>query len=427
MFAMVRRRCRDHGSTVREFCNSRAHLSPPAMQLAGIDLVASYLPVEILFARKNVTPPTARTLTGARQRGDNNVMENSQASSPSSAASATAHAANPGSSAVRLAPALAASVEVPVPTPPASAATTIAVTLTQSPLPTPSLWENGTVLVAFFALVGVLITIFGAHKRMLRELRAAADNAALERDQARDQARLEREHAALEAHRERIATTRRQVYLEAVEAFGKAQMFLGSLGKQDLANLDYQTGIGPLLIAVQRVSVVGEMGTVNFAREMSSMVNRRFYQALIQLMPMSAHKALVKNAHEEWASAQIEIKRILAAMTNHNENVKADPDGFDALVRSLEIQQQRAKNASAAEQKGHAGIVELQREYLQTVVKSARDMALHLDLMADSIRKELNIETDFELFRAQTIKMIAEADEVVAELQAAFTELSADR
>src|SRR6185295_13115986 len=103
-----------------------------------------------------------------------------------------------------------------------------------SPPPTSALWANGTVLVAFFALIGVLITIRGAHLRMIREIAAAAGNASIEREQAREQAKLDREHAANEAHKERVATTRRQVYLEAIECIGKAQMFLGSLGKRDM-------------------------------------------------------------------------------------------------------------------------------------------------------------------------------------------------
>jgi hypothetical protein len=255
---------------------------------------------------------------------------------------------------------------------------------------------------------------------MLRELRDAGVNATNERTQARDQSNLDREHAATEAHKERIATTRRQVYLETVESVSKAQMFLGGLASQDMGNLDYQAGMGPLLAAVQKISVIGEMGTVKSARELSSMMNRRFFRALIQLMPMSGYKSSVKLSHEEWEASQIEIKRILAAMTNHNENVKADPDGFEALMRSLKIQQQRAKNASTTEQKGHAGISQMQREYLQTSVESAKELALHLDVLSDSIRNELNIETDFELFRAQTIQTMAEVDAAVAELKAAI-------
>lgn len=344
-------------------------------------------------------------------------MANNSTSTPAPIAATKSALSTPAVAIVLATPASAAPAVVVAPTTPASAATTIAITLTQSSPPISSLWQNGTVLVAAFALVGVLITVLFAHMRMRRELEAAARNATIEREQTRDQARLDRESAALEAHKERVATTRRQVYLEAVEALGKAQMFLGGLSNQDMSKLDFQTGMGPLLIAANKVAVIGEMGTVKSARELTTMINRRFFRAIIKLLPLSRHKSSATHHRAEWEASQAEIKRILAAMTHHNETVKGDSAGFAALTNSFQTQQQRAKVASTAEQEAHAKIIKAQQDYSDFVVAGAKELSLQFDLLVDSIRRELSIETDFDMFRAQTVQMMVAVDEAVAEMK----------
>ena len=314
--------------------------------------------------------------------------------------------------------------------PAASTPATIAITLTQTPAPSLSLWENGTVWVAAFALFGALatatITVWFAHIRMQREISEAARNAAIEREQTRTQAALDRDHTAGQARLERLTVTRRQVYLDAVEALGKAQMFLGSMAKQDMASLDFQGNMGPLLVAVNRVAVVGEMQTVRTARELVSKMNHLFFHAMVQLMPMALYRGRVASQRAEWEATQVEIKRILAAMTNHNETATKDPEAFAALMRSFEAQQQRAKDASASEQKAQAGIIRTQMEYGEFVMAGAAELALHLDVLVDSVRRELEIETDFDEFRAQTEQIIKTVSEAMAEMRAGLAKYQAD-
>lgn len=261
---------------------------------------------------------------------------------------------------------------------------------------------------------------------MKLEIGAAARNAAIEREQTRTQASLDRDHTAGQARLERMTVTRRQVYLDAVDALGKAQMFLGDLANQDMANLDYQGNMGPLLVAVNKVAVVGEMQTVRTARELVSMMNRRFVRAMIQLIPMALYRGRVASQRAEWEATQIEIKRILAAMTNHNETATKDPEAFPALMRSFEAQQQRAKDAATSEQKAHADIIRTQKKYGEFVVAGVAELALHLDVLVDSVRRELDIETDFDEFRAQTEQMIKTASEAIEELKAGLKIYQAD-
>jgi hypothetical protein len=334
-------------------------------------------------------------------------MTTASASSPSAALQVPASSIAPASSAV-----------VVIPGAPTSAPATIAIALTPPAHQPLSLWDNGTVHVAGFALLGVVLTLIAAHLRMRQELRAVAARANVEREQTRTQAVLDREHAALEAHKERVTTTRRLVYLEAVEAIGKAQMFLGGLGQQDLAQLDYRSGMGPLLTAVSKVAVVGEMNTVKMARELTSIVNRRFFKAIVQLLPLGKYKSSAAFHHAQWEAAQVEIKRILAAMNNHTQTQTNDPDGFAALMQAFRTQQERAAEHLTDERKALDSIGVHQQAYASFVVEASKEIALHLDGLADSVRRELNIDTDFNAFREQTTQMLSAVDEAMEEMKA---------
>ena len=184
-----------------------------------------------------------------------------------------------------------------------------------------------------------------------------------------------------------------------------------------MSKLDVETSVGPLLVAANKVAIIGEMDTVKSARNLITMINSRFFRAIIKLLPLSRHKSSVTHHHAEWEASQVEIKRILAAMANHNETVKNDPAGFAVLMKSFHTQQQRAKNASVAEQKGHARIIKAKQDYAEFVVANGKELALQFDVLVDCIRKELNIETDFDVFRAQTVQMMAAVDEAIDEMK----------
>lgn len=302
----------------------------------------------------------------------------------------------------------------------------IAISLAQQPPPSSALWQNGTVLVAGFALFGVLVTVLFAHLRMKAELAAAATRAQMERDHSRDEARLERDAAAEEAHKERISTTRRQVYLEAVEALGDTLLFLGGLPKQDLEKLDYRAGMGRLVNAVNRISVVGETQTVFTARKLSTILHQQFFLALAKVMPLSQYRFIADLHQSRWDETQLEIKRILAAMANHSETANPDRSAFEALDKSFAAQQKIASEAAAARQIAQNKFNQGQLEFLDFITGATSEITLELDQLTNSIRKELSIATDFEAVRAQTLQMMADAAESVAGLMNSVKQFGKD-
>jgi hypothetical protein len=311
----------------------------------------------------------------------------------------------------------------------AAGSTPIALTITLNPPPpvTVPLYENVAVWIAAATLLGVCITLIAAARRTKQELAAstarmrieldhAAAQATIEREQTREQAALDRQHDADEAHGERIITARRTVYIETIGELVKAQTFLGGLAKQDLTNLDISTGLGGLLTAVARISILGEMATVAKSRAVVSLINQALFKGLATVMPLGKLKSSITFHDKQYAATQFETERILAEMNNYNETLKNDKPGFDALQRSFDNQQAAAKLHSADSVKAKLALADGEKEYGIAVMEDMKIVANRLDELACAIREELGLETSLEEFRRMTATMQKEAAAAMHEL-----------
>ncbi|MGI4720754.1 MAG: hypothetical protein ACRYGO_07805 [Janthinobacterium lividum] len=133
------------------------------------------------------------------------------------------------------------------------------ITLAPASAPKIPFFENPTAWVPIVTLLGVIITIVAGWLKTKMELKAAAKEATIERDQARAQAQLERQHDAEQAHLERITQARREVYLEVVSEMIAAQSALALLPTKDIQKLDVERSMHGLVTAVSKISLFGEI------------------------------------------------------------------------------------------------------------------------------------------------------------------------
>ena len=303
----------------------------------------------------------------------------------------------------------------------------LSITLTPPPLAVVPFYENVSFLVAIITLLGVWISLMAAARRTKQELTAsesrmrtelghAANQASIERDQSREQANLDRKHDATEAHKERITTARRSSYLDAVAELVKTQVFLGGLAKRDLTKLDISSEIGGLLIALAKVGILGEMKTIRQSRTLFGLLNQILFRGLAKVMPLASLSNSASLHDELYASTQLEIQRILAAMTHHNETLKNDHLGFDALQRSFEAQQTAAKHHHAESVRANLALADGQKEYGFELMKEMKVVAIQLDELIYSIRSELDLETDLDELKKLTSIAQAQAEEALKEL-----------
>jgi len=131
---------------------------------------------------------------------------------------------------------------------------------------------------------------------------------------------------------------------------------------------------------------------------------------------LSAQGELVGYHREQYDAAQSEVKRLLAAMTRHNETSKDDLLGFNtleaAIERNVATSERHSGDASAAQAAFSAG----QLAYATTVTAEMAAINLKFDELIHAIRTELGLETSLELLRRSTAEIYAASQAAGEEL-----------
>lgn len=310
----------------------------------------------------------------------------------------------------------------------------INISLTPPPIVALPFYENVSFLVAIITLLGVWISLKAAagrtrqelaasESRMRTELDHAATQASIEREQSREQANSDRKHDAEEAHRERITTARRSAYLDAIAELVKTQVFLGSLAKRDISKLDISAELGGLFVALAKVTLLAEMKTIRQSRSLVSLLNQILLRSIGKVMPLTVLSKSASVHDEFYAATQLEIKRILASMTHHNETLRNDRIGFEALQRSFETQQIAAKHHSSESIKANIALADGQKKYGFDLMSDMKIVADQLDELTHLIRSELDLETDIEELKRLTLVAQVEAEKAVREFIATVNEI----
>lgn len=129
---------------------------------------------------------------------------------------------------------------------------------------------------------------------------------------SRKESKRDRQHAADEAHKERIATMRREVYMEAVGELVTAQAYLGTLAQQNLTNTNLFSGLQGFQVAASRIAVVAEQATALKARALVGRYNVFLLTALRVILPLNMAKAEVASADKNYADSNAQTNRVLA-------------------------------------------------------------------------------------------------------------------
>ncbi|AMM14956.1 hypothetical protein AX768_13470 [Burkholderia sp. PAMC 28687] len=235
---------------------------------------------------------------------------------------------------------------------------------------------------------------------------------------SRKESKRDRQHAADEAHKERLATMRREVYLSGVEELIKAQNYLGTLPKQDFTNKNLFEGLLGLQIAVSKIGIVAEQDTALKARALAGRYSSFMMKSLHIMMPLMIAKSERDTADTNHTDSRAEVKRVLVQMGAFVESGIRDDGQLERLNNAFQMHQDWAKKHSEARDIANLKINEAEMDYVKVLRAESGTLASELDEIACLIRKELGVETDMSRFVAQTKdlqeKLNAVFDEVMA-------------
>lgn len=130
-----------------------------------------------------------------------------------------------------------------------------------------------------------------------------------------------------------------------------------------------------------------------------------------KVLPIHSLRSDINIRNAQYEDTQVEIKRVLAAMVQHNESGQRDAEAFARLTRSFEFARDRAKQLTDERavlwDKSNA----LQRQFLKDLLPELKRIGeLQVNVLVE-LRRELDVGGDIEIFK-QTMRQQMERVEM---------------
>lgn len=206
--------------------------------------------------------------------------------------------------------------------------------------------------------------------------------------------RIQLQHESQEKARQRRSELRRDVFLVAAEESVKANSYLATLPSSDLSNPDAITPIQSFFAAAAKIQMIADTKTALYASQLVGNYGQLLFKVLQLARPIQSAKVDADLSKQHYDEAQVEIKRILAAMTALNESGKPDPEKFAALGRSFEFQRAQADKFAAEQQHSLNQAKVFHVKFLKDFLPSVKEIGVKTMKLMIEIRREFEIESD---------------------------------
>ena len=131
--------------------------------------------------------------------------------------------------------------------------------------------------------------------------------------------RLGLEHDATENAKERLATLRRELYLKAVDANVRGLAYFGTLPQSDLTKPEADAPFRNVLAIGAQLQLVSGRGTAQLISYLVSAYGELQLKLVAKALPIHSLRSDINIRKDHYDDTQVEIKRVLAAMVQHNE------------------------------------------------------------------------------------------------------------
>lgn len=265
------------------------------------------------------------------------------------------------------------------------------------------------VVVGLLTLLGVLLTNRAATRRMKAEIQHAASEAL-----------AERRFAAEEARTERLTQARRQVYLDAIEAWSTTQLSLANLGNSEFSSDDTVRILGKISGAVGKVALVAEQNTAIAARELMAQLSSSVIGGLVPLYEQASHFSTLRFYESRLSKSQAEQDRLLALQRSLIEQGGEDQAGLARIQSLFESEMEFANHMAKLAQDERKKIFSSGQRYRAHHLEWTLSASTQLDTFVCALREELQIATIPEEFFAQTKRL---REKIIPQLDALMREL----
>lgn len=224
---------------------------------------------------------------------------------------------------------------------------------------------------ASFALGGVLISNAGNNRRL----------------------RIQLQHDAIEKNKDRVTNMRREVYLKAVEDMTVASQHLGNLPQRDVLESDLALDMQGFFSSCAKIQVIAEPDTALKVGKLGSCYGELMLKLMVKASPLHAAKSDIKIQTRIYDESQSESKRILVAISKHQESANQDNSVYSALMNAYELQCEMTGKYAEAMKKSWNEFSELLSVFNKDLMEDMAELSsLHLPILV-AIRQDLGLSS----------------------------------
>ena len=188
-----------------------------------------------------------------------------------------------------------------------------------------------------------------------------------------------------------------------------------TLPQADFTKPDADAPIRDVLAIGAQLQLVVSEGTAQLISDLISAYGELQFKLIAKVLPMHNLRSDINIRNVHYDNTQVEIRRVLASMTQYNESGQRDPELFDRLNKSFDYArntaQQIAEERVALWDRNNA----LQRQYMKDLLTELKRMGeLQTHLLVE-LRQELDVGGDIENFKRMMRKQMERAEQGIDE------------
>lgn len=205
-------------------------------------------------------------------------------------------------------------------------------------------------------------------------------------------------HDSSEREKERKTTTRKEVYLQAVENLYKANSYLGSLSNIDLQKTNIANGFQDLFMSFSKMCLIAEEETVKYVTELSIIYNQIIVNIVPQIMELNKLKNIIDIEDKLYNENQLEIKIILEKMREYNENQDKNIAKFKVLEKNYNFEQGESQKHHINRQQTAKEHIKKNMLFLKQITEESTRISPLISKLLVNLRRELEVDTNIDLF-----------------------------
>ena len=205
-------------------------------------------------------------------------------------------------------------------------------------------------------------------------------------------------HDSIEKDKERKLSTKKELYLEAVEVLSKTSSYLGSLVNANLKDTNVSNGFQDLFISLSKISLISDKETVKVATDLSTEYQKLMFKLTTKLYLLSNIKSSLDIERSLYDKSQKEIDRVIMLMKENNESITGTTERINRLHRTYEIEENNSKEYYNNIKKFNKEHMLEQLVFTKGLIEDTKRLSPLTTNLFYNFRRELEIDTDIQYF-----------------------------